>query len=93
MSTFSDGALALALAVPWLGRLAWRRVELSPAKHPSLTGHAKLSRRLAALLPYYGYDDRRFFVCVGAPSDIASRRRAAFIRRSHTQLKRCGRSS
>ncbi len=49
----------LAIAALWLLHRAWRRLELSRAKHPSLAGHAKMSRRLAALLPYYGYDEQR----------------------------------
>ncbi len=56
------------------------RLELSRAKHPSLAGHARWSRRLAALIPFYAYDDSRFFCCDGAPAAIADRRRAAFAR-------------
>jgi len=82
MWTSFQGALAVAvaIAVPWLVHRAWRRLDLSRAKHPSLAGHAKLSRRLAALLPYYGYDERQFFVCDGAPPDVATLRRAGFER-------------
>jgi glutamate-1-semialdehyde 2,1-aminomutase len=82
MCTFSNVALALALAVaaPWLGRRAWRRLELSRAKHPSLAGHAKLSRRLAALLPYYGYGRTAILRVRRAPPDVAARRRAGFER-------------
>jgi glutamate-1-semialdehyde 2,1-aminomutase len=81
MSTLSYvGLVPLAAAALWSLHCAWRRFELSRAKHPSLAGHAKLSRRLAALLPYYGYDERRFFSCDGAPEDVAAQRRAAFGR-------------
>jgi glutamate-1-semialdehyde 2,1-aminomutase len=73
-------AIAATAAALLLARVARRRLELSRAKHPSLAGHAKLSRRLAALLPYYGYDDRQFFTCDGAPPDVAAKRRAAFDR-------------
>jgi glutamate-1-semialdehyde 2,1-aminomutase len=59
---------------------AWRRVELSRAKHPSLAGHAKLSRRLAALLPCYGYDEQQFCACDAAPADVVAQRRAGFDR-------------
>jgi glutamate-1-semialdehyde 2,1-aminomutase len=73
-------ASVAAIAMLWLLYRAWRRLELSRAKHPSIAGHAKLSRRLAALLPYYGYDEQQFFACDGAPADIAAQRRAAFGR-------------
>jgi glutamate-1-semialdehyde 2,1-aminomutase len=72
--------LALAVAALWLLHRGWRRLELSRAKHPSLAGHAKLSRRLAALLPYYGYGEQQFFACDGAPADVAAKRRAALER-------------
>ena len=82
MWTFPNGLLAvvLAIATPWLLRRGWRRLELSRAKHPSLAGHAKLARRLAALLPYYGYDEHQFFACDGATADVVVRRRAGFER-------------
>jgi glutamate-1-semialdehyde 2,1-aminomutase len=70
----------LAAAVLWLMHLGWRRLELSRAKHPSLAGHAKLSRLLAALLPYYGYGEREFFACDAAPADVVAKRRAGFER-------------
>jgi glutamate-1-semialdehyde 2,1-aminomutase len=56
------------------------RVELSRAKHPSLAGHARLARRVAALVPYYTYDEERFFRADRAPAEIAMRRRAGFQR-------------
>jgi glutamate-1-semialdehyde 2,1-aminomutase len=56
------------------------RLQLSKAKHPSLTGHSKLARRLAKLVPAYELDEEHFFDCDGAPSDIAQRRRNAFDR-------------
>ena len=35
------------------------RLELSRAKHPSLRGHARMARWLAALVPFYEYDEAR----------------------------------
>jgi glutamate-1-semialdehyde 2,1-aminomutase len=70
----SAGALALSL-----GRLK-RRLELSRAKHRSLAGHPRLARRLAALLPFYEFDEARFFSSDDAPAEIAARRRAGFMR-------------
>src|SRR5262245_28762485 len=68
------------VVLAWLGQRAWRRLELSRAKHPSLAGHARWSRRLAGLLPFYSYDERQFFACDGAPAAVSAARRAAFER-------------
>jgi len=70
------GAAALAASV---GRLT-SRLELSRAKHRSLAGHSRLARRLAALVPFYEYDEARFFASDDAPEEIAARRRAGFMR-------------
>lgn len=59
---------------------AWRRLELSRAKHRSLEGHARMARRFAALVPFYEYDADRFFRADRAPADVESRRRLAFAR-------------
>ena len=69
---------AAALGIPALKA----RLELSRAKHPSLAGHARLARRLAALIPGYAYGEERFFCADGAPAEIEARRRAAFARLS-----------
>ena len=73
----SSGSCPCCVAALWLLHRAWRRLELSRAKHPSLAGHAKLSRRLAALLPYYAYDER----AVLRVRRRAGRRRRAAARR------------
>ena len=70
------GACALA-ALLVKGRA---RLELSLAKHRSLTGHPRTARRVASLIPFYDYDETRFFRSDDAPDDIAARRRAAFER-------------
>jgi len=56
------------------------RLELSKAKHPSVTGHARMARRLASLIPAYEYDEARFFCCDDAPAEVAACRRAGFDR-------------
>jgi glutamate-1-semialdehyde 2,1-aminomutase len=61
-------------------RQAWRRLELSRAKHPSLAGHAIWGRRLARLIPYYEFDEQSFFSADGAPEEVQKGRRAAFAR-------------
>ena len=45
---YTAAALAAAAAT-W--PLARRRLELSLAKHPSLAGHSRLAKRVAALVP------------------------------------------
>jgi glutamate-1-semialdehyde 2,1-aminomutase len=70
------GAAAAALFLPALRM----RLELSRAKHPSLTGHARIARRVAALVPYYSYDEERFFRSDAAPAEVAARRRAGFAK-------------
>jgi glutamate-1-semialdehyde 2,1-aminomutase len=56
------------------------RLALSRAKHRSLTGHARLARRLASLIPFYEYDGARFFRSDDPPEDIAIQRHDAFYR-------------
>jgi glutamate-1-semialdehyde 2,1-aminomutase len=59
---------------------AKRRLELSLAKHPSLTGHARMARRIASQIPFYQYDGGRFFNSDDAPQEVAARRQAGFER-------------
>jgi glutamate-1-semialdehyde 2,1-aminomutase len=69
------------------------RLELSKAKHPSLTGHSRMARRVAALIPYYGYDETRFFRSDGAPDDVAACRRVGFARLSDLFRERYARTA
>ena len=55
------------------------RLQLSAAKHPSVRGHARWSRRLARLVAYYEFDREQFFSSDGAPAHIARRREAALL--------------
>ena len=68
------GVGVLAAAFPRLKR----RLELSRAKHRSLTGHSRMAKRVARLIPYYEYDEERFFAADGAPEEIARLRRNGF---------------
>ena len=61
-------------------QVARRRVELSLAKHPSLTGHSRMARRVASQVPGYAYDEARFFDSDGASAEVQSRRRTGFMR-------------
>jgi glutamate-1-semialdehyde 2,1-aminomutase len=84
------GAVALAAAALWLP--ARRRLRLSLAKHPSLTGHARMARRIAAWLPGVAYDEARFFASDGAPAEVAARRREALARLAAWSAERCPRT-
>jgi glutamate-1-semialdehyde 2,1-aminomutase len=82
------GAIAVALALPALKT----RLELSLAKHRSLTGHVRMARRIAALIPFYDYDEAHFFRCDDPPEEIAARRRAGFLRLADLYAKRFART-
>src|SRR5258706_14261827 len=56
------------------------RLALSRAKHRSLTGHAKMSRLAARLIPFYEFDIGDFFRSDGAQPAVASRRQDGFFR-------------
>jgi glutamate-1-semialdehyde 2,1-aminomutase len=58
------------------------RLQLSLAKHRSLTGHSRMARRFSSLVPFYEYDAGRFFRADGAPEEIAATRRAGFMQLS-----------
>ena len=49
------------------------RLALSRAKHRSLTGHSKMSKMVARLVPHYEFDINDFFRSDGAPTEIANR--------------------
>jgi len=76
LAFYGVGAAAVATSLATIKR----RLELSQAKHPSLAGHSRMARRLAAFIPFYEYDEERFFCSDGAPTDVARRRRAGFER-------------
>ncbi len=66
------------------------RLELSLAKHRSLTGHARMARRIAALIPFYDFDEAGLFRCDDAPDEIAAQRHDAFERLSRLWGQRFG---
>ncbi|HUI61821.1 MAG TPA: aminotransferase class III-fold pyridoxal phosphate-dependent enzyme [Steroidobacteraceae bacterium] len=73
-------SIPAAVAAALVLRKAQLRLELSLAKHRSLAGHARLSRRFAALVPFYEYNASEFFRADSAPEDVAASRRAGFMR-------------
>ena len=69
-----------ASVAAFVAQRAWRRLQLSRAKHPSLAGHSRWSRRFARQVPFYSHDDARFFRADDAPVEVAQTRRDAFER-------------
>ncbi|WP_234421288.1 aminotransferase class III-fold pyridoxal phosphate-dependent enzyme [Erythrobacter sp. EC-HK427] len=54
-----------------------QRITLSQAKHRSLSGHVRMAKRAAGLIPAYAFGEEEFFTADGAPEDIALARKAA----------------
>ena len=71
---------AIGAALLWFAYRVHHRLLLSRAKHPSLRGHSRISRRLARLVPFYEYSEAEFFACDGADQQLAARRRVGFFR-------------
>jgi glutamate-1-semialdehyde 2,1-aminomutase len=89
---------SIALSAFALGLLAWtlprarRRLELSRAKHPSLTGHSRMAKRIAGWIPGYAYDEERFFASDGAPAAVLTQRRIGMANLSDLFAERFARS-
>ncbi|MEW5057252.1 MAG: aminotransferase class III-fold pyridoxal phosphate-dependent enzyme [Cycloclasticus sp.] len=66
------------IVVLLLTRKIWVRLRLSRAKHPSLRGHSKWSRRIAKIIPAFDYDENEFFSSDNAPADVIEQRQQAF---------------
>jgi glutamate-1-semialdehyde 2,1-aminomutase len=81
---YAIGAVAMTAALLPLKQ----RLDLSRAKHRSLAGHSVLSRWVAARLPYYEYDEERFFNADDAPPEVVARRRVGFFRLSDVYRRR-----
>jgi glutamate-1-semialdehyde 2,1-aminomutase len=79
LSILSLSAIALAGAAVTFPKLQ-ARLALSRAKHRSLTGHSKMSRMVARLVPHYEFDIDDFFRSDGAPPAVAMQRQDGFFR-------------
>ena len=64
------------------------RLELSRAKHRSLSGHPRIARLVASWVPFYEYGEARIFNADGAPDDVVAQRRADFARLSDLYRRR-----
>jgi len=88
LSFAGAAVMATAAAYPKLRA----RLALSRAKHGSLTGHSKMSRRVARLIPFYEFDINDFFRSDGAPAEVATQRQDAFFRLAQLYRERFARS-
>ena len=79
LSILSLSAVAIAGAAVTFPKLQ-ARLALSRAKHRSLTGHSRMSKMVARLVPHYEFDINDFFRSDGAPADIAMQRQDGFFR-------------
>ncbi len=70
--------LALLLVGGYLFWVIYRRLQLSVAKHPSLTGHSKMARHISKQVPAYTLSKEDAFRCDSPPESVVSQRRSAF---------------
>jgi glutamate-1-semialdehyde 2,1-aminomutase len=91
-STIITAAAAVAaLAAIW--KPARRRLQLSRAKHRSLTGHSRMAKRVASQVPGYAYSEGEFFSSDGAPDEVQSLRREGLERLSQALNARHAKSA
>jgi glutamate-1-semialdehyde 2,1-aminomutase len=69
-------------AFSYLARRLQVRLRLSRAKHRSLSGHSRMSRRFASWVAFYEYGEAEFFRADDAPDNVAQTRREGFMQLS-----------
>jgi glutamate-1-semialdehyde 2,1-aminomutase len=89
LAFYGLGVAALATSVATVRR----RLALSKGKHWSLTGHARIARRVAAWISSYHYDEAGFYCSDNAPQEVVRRRRAGFMRLAELYRARFAESS
>ncbi|MGE5158053.1 MAG: aminotransferase class III-fold pyridoxal phosphate-dependent enzyme [Gemmatimonas sp.] len=89
--SFAAGAVALTATAAVAPKLT-ARIALSRAKHRSLSGHSKLSKLAARLIPHYEFDINDFFRSDGAPAEVATKRQDGFFRLAELYKQRFARS-
>ena len=90
-----ENPIVVGLVITTLGYGIWRgywRLQLSLAKHPSIRGHAKWSRRIAKFIPYFSYNTKEFFCVDSAPVPVVKQREEAFAKLSKWLENRAPRS-
>ncbi|MBL7002548.1 MAG: aminotransferase class III-fold pyridoxal phosphate-dependent enzyme [Gammaproteobacteria bacterium] len=76
-------SILIAFLIAFIFYKVFTRLQLSRAKHPSLRGHAKWSRRISKLVPYFTYDEEQFFASDHAPLSIQEKRQQGFSSLAH----------
>src|SRR6478752_7722937 len=79
LSILSLSAAAIAGAAVTFPKLQ-ARLALSRAKHRSLTGHSKMSRLVARLVPFYEFGIDDFFRSDRAPAEVGLQRQDGFFK-------------
>jgi len=69
--------LCCVIAILVLRKLAIR-LQLSKAKHKSMRGHSKWSRRISKWINFFDYSQQEYFSVDGAPAEVAKQRADAF---------------
>jgi glutamate-1-semialdehyde 2,1-aminomutase len=85
--------IAAGIILLYPARKLYVRLQLSRAKHRSLTGHSRMARRFASWVPFYEYDEASFFTADSAPPDVAAVRRGAFMRLAQLLSSRAKRTA
>lgn len=65
-------------ALTWGSLAVYRRLQLSRAKHPGLSGHVRMAKRVSGLLPYYALEGDGFYACDDAPPEVVQLRKSGF---------------
>jgi glutamate-1-semialdehyde 2,1-aminomutase len=91
INTMAVVTSAIGVVAIFLPRIK-RRIELSRAKHRSLTGHSKIAKRVARLVPGYAYGPEKFFNSDQAPAEVVARRKQGFERLATLLRERCPKS-
>jgi len=73
MNEAALGLIAIGVVLAMLPKIR-ARLLLSQAKHRSLGGHSRMAKRIARLIPFYDYDEDRFFQADDAPQSIVQLR-------------------
>ncbi|WP_407176572.1 aminotransferase class III-fold pyridoxal phosphate-dependent enzyme [Bradyrhizobium sp. STM 3562] len=89
--SFAGGAVALTATAAVAPKVK-ARIALSRAKHRSLTGHSKMSKLVARLIPHYEFDINDFFRSDGAPAEVATKRQDGFFRLAELYKQRFAQS-
>lgn len=70
--------LTAGTAAAFLMYKGHKRLMLSRAKHPGLSGHVRMAKRVSRLLPAYSLEGSDFYACDGATAHLQETRQRAF---------------